>query len=117
MYRLITLVAAAFLLAGPVASQHTTTDDVRAAIADLRDWPPDYDGMSKRLARGVKKAKKGTRKFFKDAGELERIEFWETFGGQDLYLLYFENCRAGMRFARDDDGKISAFRIRGIGWR
>ena len=118
MYRFIATITAALILAAPVASQETTTvDEARAAIADLRDWPPDFDSMTKRLAKGIKKGKKGARKFFKDAGELERIEFWETFGGQDLYLLYFQNSRAGMRFARDADGKIAAFRIRGIGWR
>ena len=118
MLRFMTTIAAALVLAGPVGSQETTTaDDVRAVVADMRDWPPDYGEMDSRLAKAYRKGKKRTLRFFEDAGKLERVTFWETFGGADLYLLDFENCRAAMQFARDADGKIWALRVRGIGWR
>ena len=47
-------------------------------------------------------------------GALETIATWETYRGVDLYLVSFENGRAVMQFARDENGKVSRARFQPV---
>ena len=93
--------------------------DVRTVIADARDGRLDDVPLTDELekaARGQKK--KGQRrhaKRFESFGELETVEFWETFDGADLYLLAFERARVVITLARTEpDGPFRSFRYRSI---
>ena len=99
------------ILSGPAIGQETTTpDELRAALEDIRDWPPDYDGIESRMAKRIKKGKSKTLKHFKQGGNIDSVEFIESFGGADLYYVRFQKSRWFVPFKRGEDGKISYIR-------
>ena len=105
-------VAVCLMLSGPVIGQETTnSEQLRATLEDIRDWPPDYDGMGTKLGKAIRKHKSKTRKLFKRSGDIESVEFIESFRGVDLYYVRFQFNRWFVRFVRDDDGKIVTFRF------
>ena len=115
MKALVTM-AVCLTLSVPVIGQETTnSEQLRAVLEDLRDWPPDYDGMATKLAKIVRKKKSNTRKVFERSGDIESVEFIESFKGVDLYYVRFQYHRWFMRFARDDDGKIASLRYWVVG--
>jgi len=111
MTRVTAAIALVLMVAFPATGQETTSaDDLRAVLADLRDWPPDYSTMTKELAKALKKQKSKVRKFFRNIGEIETVTFWDTFKEVDLYLVSSEHGRIVMRFRRDDSGKVEDLR-------
>ena len=115
MSRHIALCVLCLMLAVPASAQETTNvEGLHAFLDDVRDWPPTYDAMTRDMAKRTKRMKSNLRKFFRRMGALERIAFWETFEGVDLYLLAFENGRAVMQFARDGEGKVSRARVQPV---
>ena len=115
--RALATVAVCLMLSGPVIGQETTnSEQLRATIEDIRDWPPDYDGMRTKLAKAVRKGKSKMLKRLTKNGDIESVEFIESFKGVDLYYVRFHNNRWFMRFARGDDGKIVSFRYWIVGY-
>ena len=117
MTRLIvpTLLCLLLVGPGPVAAQETTNPEgLRAFLADVRDWPPTYDDMTRDMAKRTKRMRGNLRKFFSRMGALETIAFWETYRGVDLYLVSFTDGRAVMQFARDENGKVSRARFQPV---
>lgn len=115
MIKTIVTSALCLFLAGAAVGQETTSvAGARAFLDDVRDWPPDYDVMTRDLAKRTRKVKGNLRKLFSRAGEVENVVFWQTYRGLDLYLVSFANARAVMLFARDEDGKVSMARLRPV---
>ena len=111
--RTLATMAICLILSGLAIGQETTTpDELRAVLEDIRDWPPDYDGMDSRLADAVKKGGSQTRESFKQSGNINSVEFIESFRGVDLYYVRFEENRWFVGFTRGEDGKISRLRYR-----
>ena len=64
MIRLIVPTLLCLGLLVPASAQETTNPEgLRAFLADVRDWPPDYDDMSADMAKRTKRM----------AGELEEV--------------------------------------------
>ena len=111
--RTLATMAICLILYGPAIGQETTTpDELRAVLEDIRDWPPDYDGMDSRLAEALKKDESKARKDLKQSGNINSIEFIESFRGIDLYYVRFEENRWFVGFKRGEDGKILTLRPR-----
>ena len=115
MTKRIAISVLCLLLAGPAFAQETTNaEGLRTFLADVRDWPPDYDAMTRDMAKRTKRMKGNLRKFFRNMGALESIVFWETYEGVDLYLVSFQKGRAVMQFARDGDGRVARARVQPV---
>ena len=115
MTRLIVPTLLCLLLVVPAAAQETTNaEGLRAFLADVRDWPPTYDDMTRDMAKRTKRMRGNLRKFFSRMGALETIAFWETYRGVDLYLVSFTDGRAVMQFQRDGDGKVARARVQPV---
>ena len=98
MNKTISVALLSLMLAGQAAAQEwgTTSEQVRAILDDLRDWPPDSKAVPKKVAREWAK-NKGSRekyaKLFVEGGELQSMEFIDAFDRGDVYLIEFENAR------------------------
>ena len=98
MSKTIIIAALSLSLAGPVAAQEraTTTEEVRAVLDDLRDWPPDTEAIPSKVARKWRKNQGARDKYarlFAEGGDLQSIDFIDAFDAGDAYLLEFENAR------------------------
>ena len=115
--RTLSTIAICLMLTGPVCGQETTTaDGLRALIEDIRDWPPDFDGMGSGLAKAVKEQKSKKMKRLRQAGRIESVDFIESYRGVDLYYVRFRKQRWFVRLERDVDGKILQYRYYIVGW-
>ena len=105
MHKTTVVAVLSLMLAGPVAGQEktTTVEHVRAMLDDLRDWPPDSEEIPKKRAQKWRKDKKNRKRYaqlFAEGGELQSIEFIDTFDYGDVYLIEFENARVLLRYTR-----------------
>ena len=112
MYKITVMIAALCLIpAGLVAARDTTDAQVRAMLDDLREWPPDSAEIPRKTAKKWGKNKGARDKYahlFAEGGELQSIEFIDSFDAGDVYLIEFENARVMLAYKRD--GKRWNFR-------
>ena len=112
-FKIATVIGCLFF-AGPVVSQESTSaKHLGAMLEDLRDWPPDSAEVPSKMAKKWgrdRKAKKKYSTLFEHGGDIESIQFLDTFQGSDVYWVRFQKARLVVLYKRDEDGMMTVFR-------